>query len=234
MKKENSMKDQSNDNPNNKSTKAFTIPITDLVTKVNSIGLDRFKYKSFWFENTDDSKLNLCARIGITNFWKKYDIIIAAPLLILFILLLLSTPISDALNALGITPPNIDVCYTNINHCNSQFAVKLTELIIGYFMLLPILFIISVIGSLMSIGKKSYCLLDNDEVSFTVGKEPEFDDKDVKKHPLQECKLSLKKSFFFRYTMSLTGPDYKHIMTENVSRKDAQNFLALLDNQDQT
>ena len=148
------MKDQSNDNPNNKSTKEFTISITDLVTKVNSIGLDRFKYKSFWFENTDDSKLNLCARIGITNFWKKYDLIILAPLFLFLILLIFSIPISSALNAAGITPPNIDFCYTNINQCNSRFAVILTELTISYFMLLPVLFIISVIASVFYIGKK--------------------------------------------------------------------------------
>ena len=76
-------------------------------------------------------------------------------------------------------------------------------------------------------------MIDNHEVLFTVGKKPDFDDEDVKKHPLQDCKISLKKSFFFRYTLSLTGPDYKHIMTENVSRKDAKKFLKLLDIQDQ-
>ena len=227
------MKDQSKENPNHKSTKEFTIPITDLATKVKSLGLENIKYKSFWFENTDDSKLNLCARIGTTNFWKKYDLIVVLPIFLLLIISIFSLPISSVLNAVGITPPNIDFCYTDIKYCNNQLSLILTDLIFFYFMLLPILFIISVIASVFHIGKKSFCLIDNNEVIFTVGRKPNFDDEDVKKHPLQDCKISLKKNFFFCYTLSLTGPDYRHTMTENVSRKDAKKFLKLLDIQEQ-
>ena len=229
------MQAQSNISKKENAPKQFTISITDLITKVETLGLDKFKYKSFSFEKDDKYLFYLNARVGISNFWKWYDIFVLIPLFIPLVISIIAFFMdqfkSDGFSAVLIGyifvywMTLIDSCLTNMN----RFSVALYVFIITYSLLLPILFIISVITFVTSIGKKAYCFIDSEDVAFFFSRKPKTRDKNISKYPTKSCKIGLKKNTLFCYTMFLSVNDAEYVISDNISRKDAQNFIKMLD-----